>query len=64
MTALTRNLIALGFVLYLYDGVTHKPVNHAPFHVFDTADECAADVEIWKLLAPEWLGVCRAEAGG
>ena len=52
-------IIALGFVLYLYDGETHKPVNHAPFYVFQTSEECNRDLETWKRMAPEWLGACR-----
>lgn len=52
---------ALGFVLYLYDGQTRKPVNHRPFHVFETAETCAADLDTWKRIAPEWLGACRSE---
>jgi hypothetical protein len=54
-----RHLLVLGFVLYLYDGVTHKPINHEPLHVFDTSEQCSTDLEAWKRLAPEWLGACR-----
>lgn len=34
-----RHLLAIGFVLYLYDGTTHKAINHEPFHVFDTVEQ-------------------------
>lgn len=52
-----------GFVLYLYDGVTHLPVNKAPFHVFDNIETCEADKRTWLMMAPEWLGACREQQG-
>lgn len=58
-----RRLIMFGFVLYLYDGVTHLPVNKAPFHVFDNIETCEADKRTWLMMAPEWLGACREQQG-
>ncbi len=54
-------ILSLGFILYLYDGTTHKPVNFAPYHVFGTGEECRVDLDTWKRIAPEWLGACREE---
>ncbi len=52
-------ILSLGFILYLYDGATHKPVNHSPFYSFDTSEACEADRQVWTQIAPEWLGACR-----
>lgn len=51
--------IALGFILYItQSGV---PVNHAPWHVFDSKEACEADRAAWHRIAPEWETVCKAQ---
>lgn len=52
-------IIALGFILYLYDGQTHKSINRDPFYIFPTSEECKRDLDTWKRIAPEWIGDCR-----
>ncbi len=54
-----KQLILAGFILYLYDGATHAPVNHAPFYVFPSKETCEDDVKTWARMAPEWLAVCK-----
>lgn len=58
-TKILSHLFTIGFILYFYDGTTHKPINHAPFHIFESSELCNNDLEIWKILAPEWLGICK-----
>ena len=49
----------LGFILYLSNGSI--PLQHDPFYVYSTFEECNADLVMWQRMAPEWTGVCKNE---
>lgn len=56
-----KHLIAFGFILYLYDTSSNQPVNNEPFHFYETAELCQADLDVFKGIAPEWRGECKQQ---
>lgn len=59
MISRSKAATVAGFILYLYQGST--PINHPPWHIYDSAASCEVDRVAFGRLAPEWAGVCKEQ---